>query len=325
MDITQQFINKSKLKFKDLYDYSNVVYINSKTEINLRCIKHDLKFRTKASSHLKTSLGGCTECLKDFKQRISDKYKSSTEEFIEKANIVHNNIYDYSKFEYKLARDKSTVFCDIHGEFEISPNNHLAGKGCPPCGDIKTGKLKIKSASEKFTNQANNIHSNRYTYENFQYQTAKTKSLVTCDTHGDFLCSPDNHLRGKGCPACAKSNSGWTTLESFQRSCKNNLKGNGILYMLEFTDLRTNQKFFKVGVTSKSIHARYPKTTYKDYTYKIIFSIVSDAKSIFYTEQLIHNTYCEYKEQVSKDFAGYSECYILDPTLIDKIKDTVRI
>lgn len=65
---------------------------------------------------------------------MSNKY--CKEEFVEKALKVpahiHKN-YSYDKFELRGARDNSIVTCPRHGDFFISRNNHLRGKGCPKC------------------------------------------------------------------------------------------------------------------------------------------------------------------------------------------------
>ena len=41
----------------------------------------------------------------------------------------------------------------------------------------------------------------------------RAKLLVTCPIHGDFSITPDNHLRGRGCPMCNNSR-GETKVES---------------------------------------------------------------------------------------------------------------
>ena len=321
MNDIQKFIQKAQIKFKDLFEYSNILdKSNLEEKLVLKCNKHSLEFTIKPNLHLNSKLGGCPQCLKDFKLETGEKFKLSIQDFIEKANRVHENKYDYSKFVYTLSRYKSTVTCNTHGDFEISPNNHLKGKGCPICGKIRRGISKSKIAADNFIEKANIMHNNTYTYEKFQYKKAKIKAYVTCSDHGEFLCSPDNHLRGKGCPICAKNSSKFINLETFKHFCNKNSKGVGILYMLEVIDLRTNQKFFKVGITSKSIAKRYPKSVYNNYEYKEIFSIMSDAEDIFKTEKLIHSTWNKFKEKVNKDFAGYSECYVENPILIDRFK-----
>lgn len=64
----------------------------------------------------------------------------TTEEFIKKAIITHNNKYDYSKTEYTNSHKKVTIKCTKHGFFSQTPNSHLNKSGCPMCGE----KLRIE-------------------------------------------------------------------------------------------------------------------------------------------------------------------------------------
>ena len=80
-------------------------------------------FIQRANDHLCGN--GCYKCIGKIK---------NTNDFIEKANKRHNNLYDYSKVEYKNARNKIVIICKIHGEFKQSPTDHLNGCGCQKCG-----------------------------------------------------------------------------------------------------------------------------------------------------------------------------------------------
>ena len=48
-----------------------------------------------------------------------------------------------------------------------------------------------------FIEKATKIHFGRYSYENFNYIDSKTKSFVTCPTHGDFSICSKNLLSRK--------------------------------------------------------------------------------------------------------------------------------
>lgn len=56
------------------------------------------------------------------------------ETFIEKANEVHNDKYDYSETVFKNVNTKVRIICPKHGVFEQLPYNHLKGQGCRKCG-----------------------------------------------------------------------------------------------------------------------------------------------------------------------------------------------
>jgi hypothetical protein len=60
----------------------------------------------------------------------------------------------------------------------------------------------------EFKNNANKKHNNFYIYDKVIYQNARTNITITCPLHGDFEQSPDNHLRGQGCPKCRYIKSG---------------------------------------------------------------------------------------------------------------------
>ena len=70
-----------------------------------------------------------------------------TEEFISKAKIKHGDKYDYSLVNSPKSRDKVTIICPIHGEFEQKVSSHLSGNGCPKCG--KLNSIKTKQLSQQ--------------------------------------------------------------------------------------------------------------------------------------------------------------------------------
>lgn len=60
--------------------------------------------------------------------------KLTQEEFVYRAKEVHGEKYDYSKVEYKKAKEKICIVCHEHGEFWQIADHHLRGRGCPKCG-----------------------------------------------------------------------------------------------------------------------------------------------------------------------------------------------
>ena len=66
--------------------------------------------------------------------------KLTTKEFILKANIVHNNKYNYSLVNYINSKSKVIIICPIHGEFEQTPRKHLIGQACSKCNQVNLQK-----------------------------------------------------------------------------------------------------------------------------------------------------------------------------------------
>lgn len=68
---------------------------------------------------------------------------------------------------------------------------------------------------DSFIEKANSIFNGKYSYEKVNYVNYKTEVTITCPIHGDFKQRPSNHLKGHGCPHCAK-NGVKPTLEAFR-------------------------------------------------------------------------------------------------------------
>ena len=136
------------------------------------------------------------------------------EEFIEKAIKTHVEVYDYSKVEYVNNRTKVCIICSEHGEFWQTPHNHLKGQGCPKCKNKKISKSETKT-SEKFIDEARNIHGDKYDYSNVVYTGAKDKVEIICKKHGLFFQTPSSHLQGSGCPLCGSERTIKKKSESF--------------------------------------------------------------------------------------------------------------
>lgn len=123
-----------------------------------------------------------------------------TKKFIEKAIIKHNYTYDYSLVDYKNVFSKIKIFCKKHGEFLQTPTNHLSGSGCPECGKEKFSKSKTLT-TEKFIEKVRKIHDNKYDYTKVEYISTKSKIIIICPEHGEFLQTPNSHLKS-GCLKC---------------------------------------------------------------------------------------------------------------------------
>jgi len=117
---TEEFILSAQKVHNNIFDYSKVKYTHSWNDIKIICKIHG-EFEQKASHHL--SGQGCMKCRNFL----------SKEEFIENANRVHHNMYDYSKSIYTSAHDKLIIICSKHGKFEQEANSHLSGHGCDKC------------------------------------------------------------------------------------------------------------------------------------------------------------------------------------------------
>lgn len=125
----------------------------------------------------------------------------SPDQFIAKARHVHGNCYDYAKTRFINTKTKVTVSCPKHGEFSVTPDNHMRGRGCPACGREKQANSQRKDGST-FIADARAVHGGRYDYSKANYQQARANVEIICPEHGSFWQTPDSHLQGKGCGKC---------------------------------------------------------------------------------------------------------------------------
>ena len=58
-----------------------------------------------------------------------------TQNFLNKAKLIHNNKYDYSLVDYVNNYTKVKIICPVHGIFEQEPRSHLNNIGCKKCSN----------------------------------------------------------------------------------------------------------------------------------------------------------------------------------------------
>lgn len=147
--------------------------------------------------------------------------KSTKEEFIEKAKLIHGDKYTYEKVVYINVRKKVTITCEQHGDFTQLPRNHtLLEQGCPICGYINRANSNIKSKDlllKNFLEKAKIVHGDKFDYSSVVYIDSEIKVKIICEIHGVFEQTPKNHIYGSGCTICGGSNKS-NTEEFIQKS-----------------------------------------------------------------------------------------------------------
>jgi len=180
------------------YNYDKVDFVNPKTKVTVTCPIHNYDFYPRPSDHL-YKRSGCPKCAGQLK---------TTEEFVLLAQETHKNPdgtpkYNYNDTNYLGDKTDVTIHCPIHGKFEKTPNEHISGKqGCPECGRLSKGK---RDTQDEFIDKAKKIHGDTYKYDNVNYLGSKKNVYITCPKHGDFPQTPNDHLKGRGCPICKES------------------------------------------------------------------------------------------------------------------------
>ena len=122
---------------------------------------------------------------------------NKTQEFIQKAILVHGDKYDYSKVIYTKAINKVIIICKKHGEYEQRAISHLRNMGCSKCSGV------YKYNTKEFIEKVKEIHGDKYDYSKIIYKSNKDKIIIICKEHGEFKILPSNFIKGQNCNICS--------------------------------------------------------------------------------------------------------------------------
>ena len=272
------------------YDFSKLLYINNRQKVTIICKKHG-EFQIRPDSFLKGQ--GCNLCANERRSALNT---SSTEEYLAKVaeRKLSNPNYDFSKLLYINNRQKVTIICKKHGEFQIRPDSFLKGQGCNLCANERRSALNTSSTEEYLAKVAERkLNNPNYDFSKFNYIRSRQKATIICKEHGEFLISPNSFLAGQNCAKCAKA-------VPHDRSKKT------FVYIL--TD-EENQKS-KIGV-SCDLAARILNLNRKTPFNFSLFETFefNNFNEAFVFEQNIHKILKENLCQFEETFQGYTEWF----------------
>ena len=174
-------------------DLSNVdvvgTYVNSSTEVKVKCKKCGYEWTPKANSLLNGR--GCPKC-KGVK-------KKTNSEFQEELKKINPNVILLS--EYTNNRMHIKVKCaDCDYEWSTSPKSLLRGSNCPKCVKRMISMTSAKS-DEVFRKELSVINPNVVIWS--EYKNNRTHIDVSCKKCGyRWKATPNALLKSKGCPIC---------------------------------------------------------------------------------------------------------------------------
>jgi hypothetical protein len=218
-----QIIKKFKEIWGNRYDYSKVKYVNSTIKVEIICMVHGHgSFPMRPNHHgRKKNPSGCPKCYYQSNRMTLD-------EFLKRSQEKHRGTCDYSLFTTLPAvGEKVPIICTIHNlTFSQDPKSHAKGHtGCKECERLKQsgrqedrGEIKThQKLNQDFIQYAQKEHGDLYKYNKVDYQRSDTNVIILCHLHGAFEQSPNNHLRGRGCPKCATER---RQEKAFKATCK---------------------------------------------------------------------------------------------------------
>ena len=231
----------------------------------------------------------------------------NTKDFIEKANCIHNNKYDYSQVLYETSHKKIKIICPVHGEFWQTPSNHLHKKayGCTRCGIDKNSvnnTINNDIIIEKFKKK----YGDKYDYSKVRYEHWKKPVIIICPVHGEFKKRAYNFLAGQECQKCTPPHGGIYNEKYFKKYPERKDR-ESTLYFIEF--IINEVKYLKIGITSSSdVIKEYLNPKYKSYSYKVLKEKKLTLYLAYRTEKHILDKF----KSISKfpdDHQGRTECF----------------
>ena len=316
----QELISQAKEKYSEKFDYSQAHYVDAWTPVTIGCPIHGEYVQTPVA-HLHSTKYGCPKCASDDASNRGrgprsprPQDRSTTAEFIECATAKHNGKYDYSLVEYTKSKEKITVICKVHGPFKQDASGHLCGRGCPKCGDERIAESQRQTV-ESFIVRARAVHGDKFDYTQVDYKTARIPVTVICPVHGEFQQVPDRHIKS-GCRKCADDDlPGAYSVKVLSRDPALANRP-AILYYLLF-ESNTCERFFKVGITLKSIKQRFAGYGAAGYKYSVLGEKKLTLNDAFKAEQTLVNAHVKAhhysplrgnRERTTK-FGGRKECF----------------
>ena len=169
------------------------------------------------------------------------KQSKTTEQYTEDLRSVHGNKY-HLVGDYINTQTKTTHHCNnCNDKWDVMPSSLLRGYGCPTCGE-KSRTLNKTKTTEQYIEDLRSVHGDLYRLVG-DYINAHKKTLHHCNQCDEtWDVTPDNILRGRGCPACAEY--------SFDPSKP------AICYYLRVSTQAFGE-LYKIGITNKTVKGRF--------------------------------------------------------------------
>jgi len=121
-----------------------VIFESCDSKITIICKEHG-EFKQSIFNHFKGA--GCPLCAN---KNNADRLTKTTDWFVNRAENIHKNKYDYSKVEYFGCRTEIQIICSKHGEFSQKPIAHLNGYGCQVCAGTNSEAIMYEILKEMF-------------------------------------------------------------------------------------------------------------------------------------------------------------------------------
>ena len=167
-------------------------YINARTSILHKCIKHNIEWMAYPYDILNGT--GCCKCGYE---KIGDKARKTHEQYVAELSQINLNVIVVGTYQGANAPILHRCLIDNH-EWHSTPARLLTGNGCPKCAG------NMLKTHEQYIYEVSLINPDIEVLD--EYINSHTAILHRCkkDNH-QWYTAPTNIMSGCGCPRCYES------------------------------------------------------------------------------------------------------------------------
>lgn len=180
----EKWKEKASIVHNGKYTYAGVERATGK--VSIWCPDHGV-FVQDAASHCHSGCG-CPKCGFASTGKLAS---ISPSDFEEQAAKLHGGMYRYTG-DYTRRKNKVTVVCGQHGDFQQNADVHLRGHGCPKCAQQQRGlEKKTKWTSKEFRSKMLESFA-----RDFPNRSSRSKAMWANTDYKDSLISMSRALWG---------------------------------------------------------------------------------------------------------------------------------
>lgn len=302
----EKVIENFKSIHGDLYDYSEFVFVNTKTKGLIKCNNCGGKKYSNYSKHYDRKQGGCNKCdpARVSKARFQKKQSNALKRLESSPNFETT---DYSQFIFKGTAGKCTFVCTKHDTlYQQTYSDHLyTGSSCPLC----TKEKREATCLQKVIDYCQPLYGDRFNYENTKCSEIDYNMWVDCKKHGMVEVSRHRHKKLGYCRLCSYETQ--TGLYSKDTLTDEKLSEPAKLYYITLQSGK--RKFDKIGITQLTLEQRFQSFNMYRVTIKNVKEFIlsecidkeQEAMSVLEQNNLLYKTH----DLKAVGRGGWTECF----------------
>lgn len=167
----------------------------------------------------------------------------------------------------------------------------------------------MQNKKEEFLKKAKKKFGDKFSYEKVDYINCKTKVIITCPKHGDFLITPDSFLSSThGCKKCSLEKQSENQLLSTEDFIKRAIKVHGLKYDYSKSEYLGINK--KINIICPE-HGEFQQLPHNHWNGKGCPKCKAEsnrARFSFTKEQFIKKANTKFKNKFNYDLVEYINC-----------------